>query len=204
MSRLAIFIDGGYLDKIAEHEFNIFIDYSKLSSEIQNIVSQNTSENVELLRTFYYHCLPYQSSRPTPAEALRFSKKQSFFSMLSKLPRFVVRPGRLAYRGNDDKGQPIFVQKKVDLQLGLDFALLSGKQQITHVAVIAGDGDLLPAFRIAKDEAILVWLFHGPKASRKDGYSTYDADLWREADERYEIDLPFMQKVQKISTSTIK
>ena len=117
--------------------------------------------------------------------------------MLSKLPRFVVREGRLAYRGNDDKGAPIFIQKKVDLQLGLDFALLSGKRQITHVAVVAGDGDLLPAFRVAKDEAILVWLFHGPKVSRKDGYSTYDDDLWREADERYEIVLPFMEKVRR-------
>ncbi|AQU06119.1 NYN domain-containing protein [Dehalococcoides mccartyi] len=198
MPRLAIFIDGGYLDKIAEHEFHIHIDYTKLSEEIRKIISLSAQDNIELLRTFYYHCLPYQGNPPTPEEASRFSKKQSFFNNIGKLPRFSVREGRLAYRGNDDKGKPIFVQKKVDLQLGLDFALISGKRQITHVVVIAGDGDLLPAFHVAKEEAILVWLFHGPKLSKRDGYSTYDYDLWKEADERYEIDLPFMQRIQRL------
>jgi uncharacterized LabA/DUF88 family protein len=81
------------------------------------------------------------------------------------------------------------------LLLGLDFALLSGKKQITHAAVIAGDSDLLPAFQVAKDEGISVWLFHGPRVSKKDGKSTYADDLWREADERFEIDLSFMNRI---------
>ena len=195
MSRLAIFIDGGYLDSLSQDEFNIPVDYSKINEEILNIVSAK-STGIELLRTYYYYCLPYQGNPPTAIEATRFSKRQSFFDSLNRLPRFMVRQGRLVFRGNDANGLPIFQQKRVDLLLGLDFALLSGKNQISHVAVLAGDSDLLPAFRVAKDEGILVWLFHGPRHCKKDGSPTFADELWREADERYEINLAFMKRIQ--------
>lgn len=196
MSRLAIFIDGGYLDKIAELEFGMFVDFAKISGEIRSIVAK-TAPDIEILRTFYYHCLPYQSNPPTPTEALRFSKKQGFLNSLSSLPRFEVRTGRLAFKGLDAHGEPIFQQKRLDLLLGLDLALLSGKRQISHVVILAGDSDLLPAFKVAKDEGLLVWLFHGPRHSRLDGTCTYAQELWDAADERFELDLAFMQRIQK-------
>lgn len=195
MARLAIFIDGGYLDAIAEDEFSTRVDLGKLSEEIRSIVSSRTPEEVDLLRTFYYDCLPYQSSSPTNEERLRFGRKRSFFDALQRLSRFSVREGRLAFRGHYANGAPIFQQKRIDLLLGLDFALLSGKRQITHVAVVTGDSDLIPAFQVAKEEGVSVWLFHGPRVSKKDGQSTYAIELWQEADERFEIDLALMQRV---------
>ena len=196
MSRLAIFVDGGYLDALAEDEFSIRVDLGKLGNEIRQIVDAQTADSVDLLRTFYYHCLPYQSNPPTQEEAIRFGNMRKFFYALSRLPRFFVREGRLAFRGMNADGKPIFQQKRVDLLLGLDFALLSGKRQITHAAVISGDSDLIPAFRVAKEEGILVWLFHGPRTSNIDGSSTFADELWQEADERYEIDLAFMQRIE--------
>ena len=197
MSRLAIFIDGHYLESLCRDEYSIHIDYSLVSEEIRLIVNSKTPDSVDLLRTFYYDCLPYQSTPVTQDEKERFGKKRGFFYFLNRLPRFVVREGRLAFKGLDINKNPIFQQKRVDLLLGLDFALLSGKQQITHAAVIAGDSDLLPAFKVAKEEGISVWLFHGPKVSQKDGFSTFASELWQEADERYEIDLAFLEKIQR-------
>lgn len=197
MARLAIFIDGGYLDKLAEHEFSIWVDYNKLSEEIRRIVASKTQDNVDLLRTFYYDCLPYQSNPPTEDERLRFGKKRKFFNALQRLPRFTVREGWLAFRGYYADGNPIFQQKQVDLLLGLDFALLSGKNQIAHAAVISGDSDLVPAFQVAKEEGVSVWLFHGPRVSKKDGQPTYADELWQEADERCEIDLEFMERIAR-------
>ena len=197
MSRLAIFVDGGYLDALAEDEFSMRIDLAKLGDEIRRIVSSKTPDSVDLLRTFYYHCLPYQSNPPTEEEAIRFGRKRGFFKALQNLPRFAVREGRLISKGLDIEGKPIFQQKRVDLLLGLDFALLSDKRQITHAAVISGDSDLLPAFRVAKEEGVLVWLFHGPSVSKKDGSSTFADELWQEADERYEIDLDFMKRIER-------
>ena len=197
MSRLAIFVDGGYLDSLAEDEFSMRVDMGKLGDEIRQIITTKSQDNVELLRTFYYDCLPYKSNPPTEEEALRFGKKRRFFSALSYLPRFSVREGRLVFRDKDAKGKPIFQQKRVDLLLGLDFALLSGKQKIAHAAVVSGDSDLVPAFSVAKEEGILVWLFHGPRISKKDGSSTFANELWQEADERYEIDSKFMRRIQR-------
>lgn len=160
-------------------------------------IKAKTPNSVDLLRTLYYDCLPYQSNPPTAQEKERFSKKRSYFDTLRNLPRFDVREGRLVFRGLDTSGKQIFQQKRVDLLLGLDFALLSGKRQITHVAVVSGDSDLLPAFKVAKEEGISVWLFHGPRKSKKDGSSSYAYELWQEADERYEIDMDFMKRVQR-------
>ena len=53
MGTTAIFIDGGYWDKVAYYDFdNTRIDFSKFT--------QVMSEPDELLRAYYYHCLPLQ------------------------------------------------------------------------------------------------------------------------------------------------
>jgi len=80
MYRLAIFVDGGYLDSLATDEFGIRIDQSKLGEEIRRIVAAKTPNSVDLLRTLYYDCLPYQSNPTTTEEKERFSKKRSFLT----------------------------------------------------------------------------------------------------------------------------
>lgn len=197
MARLAIFIDGGYFDHLAEHEFQRRVDFRRLTEEIVALVASRTPEPVDLLRVYYYNCLPYQSNPPTQEEAQRYAQKRQFFEALKRLDRFTVREGRLARRGTDASGKPIFEQKRTDLLLGLDFALLSGKRQITHAAIVAGDSDLLPAFSAAKQEGISVWLVHGPRSSSHSGESTYAQELWMEADMRFEITTEFMKRVER-------
>lgn len=197
MARLAIYIDGGYLDKLSENEFSVWVDLQKFVEAIIKQVAVKTPEPVDLLRAFYYHCLPYQSNPPTLEEQRRFADKRRFFDALQHLPRFTVRQGYLAFRGRDASGQPIFQQKRVDLQLGLDFALLSGKRQISHAAVVSGDSDLIPAFEVAKAEGVSVWLFHGPRVSSKTGEPTYAEQWWLAADERFELTQVFMESVAR-------
>ena len=97
--------------------------------------------------------------------------------------------------GLHENGQPAFRQKRTDLLLGLDFASLSSKQQITHVALVAGDSDFLPAIEVAKEEGVSVWLFHGEANDR--GESTYARELWRAADERFELVQSFLENVRR-------
>ncbi len=194
MYRLAIFIDGGYIDVVAR-ELGIWIDYAKFVKEIISAVSNKTPNALDLLRTYYYDCLPYQSDPPTDDETKRFSGKRKFFSALSHIERFQVRQGRLARRGFDQNNKPIFQQKRTDLLLGLDFALLSSKSRITHAALVAGDSDFLPAIEVAKQEGISVWLFHGPP--NQSGQSTYAQELWNAADERFELNQKFMERVER-------
>jgi len=154
MGVAAVFIDGGYLDEVIYHDHqNQRIDYEKL---VKKLVIPD-----ELLRAYYYHCLPYQSKAPTEEEKSRYAAKHRFTTALSFLPRFEVRLGRLALRGREANGTPIFVQKRVDCMVGVDMALLAGKGKITNVSIFTGDSDLVPAVEAVKREGVLVTLWHG-------------------------------------------
>ncbi len=173
----AVFIDGGYLDKVLEYDHDgARIDYAKLAHAM--------CEPEELLRAYYYHCLPYRSDPPTPEEQSRYRQKRRFTAALSHLPRFEVRLGKLAYGGNDDRGNPIFQQKQVDCTMGVDMALFAAKGKIDAVAVFTGDSDLVPAIQAVKNEGVLVTLWHGSWNSPKTRPSR---ELYELADERREL-----------------
>jgi uncharacterized LabA/DUF88 family protein len=170
MSYAAVFIDGGYLDWVLRDEFaSARVDYEKL-------VKLMVGENFTLLRAYYYNCLPYQSSPPTEDERIRFAGAQRFFNVLRRLGKFEVREGRLAYRGQAARtDKPILVQKRVDTMMAVDLVLLSVKQRIDRAVLCTGDSDFLPATDVAKNEGVIVHLWHGKMPHR---------DLWDGVDER--------------------
>jgi uncharacterized LabA/DUF88 family protein len=180
MGRIAIFIDGAYLQYTMRDEFGgAKIDFAKLALKMAG--------GREILRSYFYDCLPYKSARPTQHESDLFSKKQTFFYTLDRLPRFQVRLGRLEFRGKDINGKPIFEQKRVDILMGVDLVLLAAKHQIDDAAILAGDSDFLPAVEAAKPEGVVIHLFHGPSPH---------TDLVSQADERTRIDQAFVDSVQ--------
>jgi len=102
-----------------------------------------------------------------------------------------VREGKLAFRGLDkDSGQPIFEQKRVDIKLAVDLVLLATKRQITRAAIVTGDSDFLPAIQAAKNEGVLIHLFHGGGDNRP------HRDLWDTADSRTEITMALINGVR--------
>lgn len=190
MARLAIFIDAAYANNLGRDTFRIWIDYERFSNGIHTEIAAQTLEPLDLLRTYYYDCLPYQGNPPTPEQVSRISRARRFYAALRDLRSFTVREGRLVFRGYDSDGRPIFQQKGVDLLLGLDFALLSAKHQITHAAAVSGDSDLIPAFDAAQQEGIKTWLVHGPA-------SNYAPELWQRADDRFLLTPEFMATVAR-------
>ena len=187
MARLAIFVDGNYLKKAAEP---VSVDYGKLPPTTLEFIDSRTAEPVDLLRTYYYDCLPWQSAEPTDEERRRYRAKSNYHSRLESLPRFSVREGVLKKRAGR-RGKPRFEQKRVDVLLALDLATLSLKNQISHAAVITGDNDFVPAFEIARAEGVLVWLFH-----EEDRHTSNE--LQQAADERTGLDRDFLDSVAYI------
>jgi len=181
MSRFAVFIDGGYLSQVLKEEFHETpIDFTLLLGRI-------AVGSKEMLRAYYYDCLPYQSPRPTRDESERFAKHQRFHKALTHIPRFQVQLGRLARRHYDD-GRVYYEQKRVDILFGVDLVQLAAKAQIEDAVLIAGDSDLLPAIVAAKAAGVAVHLYHG---------ATPHTDLVGCCDERTRIDAAFIAAVRR-------
>jgi uncharacterized LabA/DUF88 family protein len=189
VDRSAIFIDGAYFDKLLEQEFDrARVDFSLLPAVL--------AQGDKVLRTYYYHCPPYMSQPPTEDELRRFDAKDRFFQALNSLSRFQVRLGRLLYRGTDGQGRPIFIQKLVDIMLGVDLVRMAATRQITKAVLVAGDSDFVPAVDEAKRLGVLVSLWHGPVLGSVHGSSVH-RELWNACDERSEITKALIESVQR-------
>ena len=192
MARLAIHIDGAYVSSVGKSA-NIWIDYQILSDKVAATIRATTKEPLDLMRTYYYDCLPYQSDPATLAEEDRLRKRKRFFNGLRSLPNFALREGRLKPQGIDRQGAQIFQQKRVDLMMGLDIARLAAKGHVTHIALLSGDSDLIPAVEAAQQEAVVVWLVHDVQGTAN--------ELRLLADNRILLDREFLKAVERRSGS---
>jgi len=92
--RVMVQIDGAYLERMLSEEHNSpAVDYSKLVNKLVNTVITTSESDLYLLRTYYYHALPWIGKNPTEAEEEMYRKKQGFFTRLEHLPRFDVYLG---------------------------------------------------------------------------------------------------------------
>jgi len=189
MALAAVFVDGGYLTNVLRNLGRPRIDYAEFAAW--------AADGYEILRIYYYDCLPYLSASPSQEERARHSAAKKWIETLNRLNRFKVRLGRLQYRGTDEDGRPVFQQKRVDLQLGLDIASLisSNRPGIAMVVLVTGDSDMIPAVTAAQEAGLLVRLVHGPRDSR--GRPTYHQDLWDTVDERKEITLEAVRGMER-------
>ena len=170
-NRAAVFIDGGYLSHVLKKEYGTpSIRFDRLSRVL-------LSENEDLLRTYYYHCLPWMSEDPTPEEQTRYDSMRSFIDAISALERFEVRLGQLVLRGLNAEDRPIFEQKRLDVMLACDLLSMALMGRIQTAILLTADSNYLPVIRLARQAGVLVRLVHGDR-SRPHG------DLWRECDER--------------------
>ncbi len=150
------------------------------------------AEPETLFRADYYRCLPFQSDQPSEKERKRYSSRRRFYDALNRLDRFEVRLGRLALRGMDAAGNPIFEQKQVDLMLGLDMAFLAVGRPVERIAIVSGDADLIPAIRCCKEENSIVTLCHGPLKSK----AAPARELYDVVDERRVIDTAMPPRIR--------
>ena len=183
MARCSVMIDGGYLDKVLHNDFSgVRVDIGKLADELCG--------GMERLRTYYYHCLPFQSTPPTQDERERFAAMDKFIYNLKKLPRFQFRQGKLQKIGNEYK------QKRVDILMAVDLVRMASNRQIEKAMIVTGDSDLVPAIEAARDEGVVVVLYYSANA-RHD-------ELLQACDERYEITRNLIEKTKLVVAAPAK
>ena len=180
-NRCAIFIDGAYFEKVLKYKFGEpRIDFEKFSTEL--------AKDIQILRTYYYNCMPYQSNPPTADQKERFSNMDRFINRLKKLDRYEVRLGKLVPRYCDKCHYSKFGQKRVDVLMAVDLVRLSATHQIDYAILVTGDTDFVPAVRVAKMDGVLVQLYYGE-------YRNND-ELYDICDERFEITRELIEKVR--------
>ena len=140
----AIFIDGGYLEKCA----NPGVDFAALAERL--------TENDRLLQTYYYNGYPYDPQhlpKATSQNAVFYENKIRFFRKLETLPKFTCRYGYTMYRDG------VFMQKGVDTLIVVDMLTLAARRTVDSIKLLAGDRDLMPGVKAAREFGIIVNLF---------------------------------------------
>ena len=147
-------------------------------------LTQAKNENYDLYRIFYYDCLPYSKKQHNPLtkKAIDFSKTPQYkfqidlFEELKKKRKIALRLGVLEDRKRwiikpqvtkdllnrersledlkEDDVQFDFIQKRVDIKIGLDIASMALKKQVQQIILISGDSDFVPAAKLARREGI--------------------------------------------------
>lgn len=186
METCAIYIDGGYLDKVLQQ------DYDGIRIDMEKLVWVAARQD-ELLRAYYYHCMPWLSDPPTADEQGRFDSKRRFIDAISHIPRFQVRLGKLQFQGTAESGKPIFIRKRVDMMLGVDMMLLAVKHRVNRIVLLTGDSDAIPAVEAIKPEGVAVTLIHGPLKGR----SSPSHELYKVVDERVDIDVAVIETIRR-------
>jgi uncharacterized LabA/DUF88 family protein len=161
------------------------VDLQKFSDELCRL-----SGGFDRFRTYYFHCAPFQSNPPTPDERTRYSNWSRFHAALQAHERFEIRLGKLEMRSCPKCGDTRPRQKRVDSQLAIDLVHLAAKGRIRKAILVAGDSDHAPAVKMAKEDSIIVSLWHFPNNPR----TVAHRELLQLCDERNEITIDLINR----------
>ena len=170
--KVAIFIDAAHLSKV-EQENGININYEKLGDEL--------TKGDYRVRTYFYDARANRSDLDSKEEQELDYKKETFLCALDRFPRFEVKLGRL------QKIMGKWIQKGVDMRLGVDMVQMSANKQIDKAILIAADGDFVYSIMKAKEAGVVTILVSFPN-------DIINRDLRKAVDEVIELDNAFIEK----------
>ncbi len=149
MNKTVLFIDGGYLAMVSKSFGRPKIDFLAFSELL-------CDEDDERLRTYYYYCMPFQSTLPSVEESSRYKNAEKFVKSLAKLSKFEIRLGRFQKIQNSSSTE--YVQKGIDVMLAVDLVRMSWSKQIDKAILLTADSDFIYAIQAAKDAGVLTKL----------------------------------------------
>ncbi|MGL5889572.1 MAG: NYN domain-containing protein [Bacteroidia bacterium] len=156
----------------------------QVADNLQKMVEQYLGADYRLYRLYYYDCEPLQKKfhHPLTGRVVDFAKLPSakfridFFEVLRKRNKVQLRLGKLKenktwkirsfctidlLRGKrkiSDLHESEVVlevrQKGIDMQIGIDIAMLAWKKLADRIVLIGGDADFAPAAELARNEGV--------------------------------------------------
>lgn len=186
MKKVAIFLDGGYVLKRLRDILQLR-EYPS-AEVIYEFARKLASEDEEIFRIFFYYAEPFKGIRNKPIshEPYNFAENplakytKELFNKLAPRDYIALRKGELLFQGwkikhetveklknkksddieplVDEDFEPEFIQKGVDIKIGLDVAWLASKKIVDRVIMVCADSDFVPAMKFARKEGIQVVL----------------------------------------------
>lgn len=160
----ALLVDGGHIRSCFKRAR---IDYS--ARNIENFCARCFSQNGSVYRIFYYDAPHFDGDkvRPVSGDPIQFRNKDKLLTELGALENFAIRKGRLKWAGwklkpniqskitegkftgplEDQHFSPDFVQKGVDMVLGLDVAMIANTGRVDQFMIVTADTDMAPALK---------------------------------------------------------
>jgi uncharacterized LabA/DUF88 family protein len=144
MKRVAVFIDGSnFYHCCIESLGRADIDFKDFTTWL-------VGSGRDLIRTYYYNC-----TLPPDAPLAKRETQEKYYEALSKIPYFEVKRSRLAHRfikcSKCGAMTKRWVEKGVDMHLGVDKLSLASKNLIDTAILVSGDADLRNAVQAVKD-----------------------------------------------------
>jgi len=170
--KVAIIVDWenvrkGIFEKAATRRRNsVRVNYNNADNVIK-LVTSFVDRDEEIYRIFFYLSRPV-SSVNLDGKKLDYSDKPAytfavkFIEEVCQKDLVAVRQGTLKFRGLKDDGHPDFVQKQVDMLIGLDIAHLAYNRLVDRIMVFTYDTDIVPALKTARINGLQVIMAYCP------------------------------------------
>jgi len=155
ISKVMIFIDGGYLRKKVSEISDGNIDYNRLAM----ILTKNTARSgvkPQLMRVNYYDAIPNlkdvekMPDEPDPDNAFQeiqviLENQEKYLEKIRMLDLFDVRLGKLSWNAKGETRQ-----KGVDSLIAIDMITKAYQNQYDEAVLVAGDTDFLEIVKAVK------------------------------------------------------
>jgi len=189
LSRVMIFIDGGYFRKTVSEKSDGEINYQKLA-EILTVHTQRGNLKSQLIRAYYYDAIPNlkdvekMPDEPDPNKAFEdmqdlLGKQEKYLEKIRMLDLFDVRLGKLAWNAKGEKGQ-----KGVDSLIAIDMITKAYENQYDEAILVAGDADFLEIVKAVKSV--------GPQVTGAYFENNTNLDLIYEFDKRQPLRMGYL------------
>ncbi len=183
LKRLVLLVDGGYVRAQARKAQPPRTFDANLVAKLAAACLDAATE--ELHRVLYYDCPEFSGTVQLPISrtAHTYAGSDALLRDLAARDLFAVREGALRFRGwerkpvpaaapgipaapvappTDADFKPRFVQKGIDMRIGLDIATYAASDRIDRLGLVTADTDLVPALKHARRGGLQVAVYELP------------------------------------------
>lgn len=193
--RIAVLLDAGFVKKRLAAKAKSFPSIEDVSGWIESLLQHPDLVRSRLFRTYWYDADPFGEKRSNPidgkktnfATTLEAERNRHLMRQIETVPDVAVRKGDLLFRGwrvhaaamkelvkspprnlKAEDLEPVFIQKGVDMRIGLDIASLALKRLVDGIVLVTADADMIPAMKLARREGLRVYLHTMGTPDRRD------------------------------------